>query len=121
MPRVCRNASFSFGKNRIKELRLAKGHTSLREFVRYINKSLGFRVSLGTIYLLEQHKNENPSWKVIAVLSQYFGVSADYLMGRSNTTSIEGTEHPLLDGLTLEEGESLIRSLAKIRMHRVLP
>lgn len=71
-------------KNRIRELRMAKGHESMREFVRFINGTLGFEVSTATISLLESHKRENPSWELVDCLCKYFNVTADYLMGRSD-------------------------------------
>ena len=71
-------------RNRIRELRIAKGHDSMREFVRFINGTLGYDVSVATISLLESHRRENPSWELIDCLCKYFGVTSDYLMGRSD-------------------------------------
>ena len=71
-------------RNRLRELRIARGWESMAEFTRFINSSLGFKVSLSTIHLIEIHKNENPYWQLVAVLSDYFGVTADYLMGRAD-------------------------------------
>lgn len=71
-------------RNRIKELRIAKGFNSMREFVRYINDIEEFEVSTATISLLEAHKRENPSWELVDFLCGYFGVTADYLMGRTD-------------------------------------
>lgn len=73
--------------NRIKELRIAKGHESQREFARFITNTLGYSVSNGTISLLESNKTNNPSWKLVAVLADYFNVSTDYLMGREISTN----------------------------------
>lgn len=70
-------------RNRIRELRIAKGHESMREFVRFINGTLGFDVSIATISLLESHKRENPTWELIDCLCKYFDVTSDYLMGRA--------------------------------------
>ena len=71
-------------RNRIRELRIARGHDSMREFVRFINDQLGYEVSPGTISQLENHKRENPYWELVDVLSTYFGVTSDYLMGRTD-------------------------------------
>ena len=71
-------------RNRIRELRIARGHNTISDFVFYINNQLGYDVSCGTISLLESHKRENPYWELVDVLAHYFGVTTDYLMGRTN-------------------------------------
>lgn len=73
--------------NRIKELRIAKGHESQREFAHFISTVLGYKVSNSTIHLLEANKNNNPYWRLVAVLADYFNVSADYLMGREEVSA----------------------------------
>ncbi len=81
-------------RNRIRELRVAKGFNSLREFTRFINNQLGFKVSIATISLLESHRRENPFWELIDVLANYFQVSTDYLMGRTDyNIKIKDEEH----------------------------
>lgn len=70
-------------KNRIKELRVAKGHESQREFANFITNTLGCTVSYGTINKLE-NQNGNPTWELLDVLATYFNVTTDYLMGRTN-------------------------------------
>ena len=73
--------------NRIKELRIAKGHESQREFAHFISTVLGYKVSNSTIHLLEANKNNNPYWGLVAVLADYFNVSTDYLMGRETISN----------------------------------
>lgn len=70
--------------NRLRELRIAKGHKSQSEFARFVTNQLGFKVSNSTIHLIETNKNNNPYWNLVAVLADYFGVTSDYLMGRDN-------------------------------------
>ena len=70
--------------NRLLELRTANGFTSRREFVRFINKELGFKVSIGPISNLENHKSENPNFNLVDCLARYFDVSYDYFMGKTN-------------------------------------
>lgn len=69
--------------NRVKELRVAKGHESQREFANFISNNLGCKVSYGTINKLENQVG-NPTWDLLDVLATYFGVSTDYLMGRTD-------------------------------------
>ena len=70
--------------NRIKELRLASGNESLREFVKMLNDRYGYKVSIATISIVENHRHENPHWELVDVLAKHFNVTADYLMGRTN-------------------------------------
>lgn len=70
-------------KNRIKELRVAKGHESQREFANFITNTLGCNVSYATINKLENQIG-NPTWEIVDTLAGYFGVTTDYLMGRTN-------------------------------------
>ena len=70
-------------KNRVKELRVAKGHESQREFANFITNNLGCAVSYGTINKLE-NQTGNPTWELLDVLATYFNVTTDYLMGRTN-------------------------------------
>ncbi|BAL85173.1 putative HTH DNA binding protein (plasmid) [Selenomonas ruminantium subsp. lactilytica TAM6421] len=69
--------------NRVKELRVAKGHESQREFANFVTNNLGCPVSYGTINKLE-NQNGNPTWELLDTLATYFQVSTDYLMGRTN-------------------------------------
>lgn len=69
--------------NRVKELRVAKGHDSQREFADFITKNLNCPVSYGTINKLEKQTG-NPTWELLDVLATYFGVTTDYLMGRTD-------------------------------------
>ena len=69
--------------NRIKELRVAKGHESQREFANFVSTHLGCKVSYRTINKLENQEG-NPTWELLDVLASYFQVSTDYLMGRTN-------------------------------------
>ena len=64
--------------NRIKMLREAKG-LGLREMALELKKQ-DMPLSWMTINKSEQ-PDSNPSWRTVRILSQYFGVSADYLMG----------------------------------------
>ncbi|WP_303838974.1 helix-turn-helix domain-containing protein [Selenomonas ruminantium] len=70
-------------KNRVKELRVAKGHDSQREFANFITNTLGCPVSYATISKLEK-QTANPTWEIVDTLAGYFGVTTDYLMGRTN-------------------------------------
>ncbi|SFB10610.1 helix-turn-helix domain-containing protein [Selenomonas ruminantium] len=71
-------------RNRIRELRIARGHNSLRGFAEFINTHLGYEVSASALSQLELHRRENPYWELVDVLSTYFGVTADYLMGKTD-------------------------------------
>lgn len=64
--------------NRIKMLREAKG-LGLRELAADLERQ-GYPLSWMTINKSEK-PDSNPSWKTIKILSKYFNVSADYLMG----------------------------------------
>lgn len=75
--------------NRIKELRLAQGFTSLPLFVHFVNHELGYEVSVQTMSRLEEHQTENPYWELVSLLSKYFGVTAEYLMGTSDKNLLE--------------------------------
>lgn len=75
--------------NRIKELRLAQGFTSLPLFVHFVNHELGYEISVQAMSRLEQHQTENPYWELVNVLSKYFGVTAEYLMGTSDKNLLE--------------------------------
>lgn len=70
--------------NRLFELRTSKGFTSRREFVKFLNKELGFKISIAAISNLENHKHENPTFRIVDCLARYFDVSYDYLMGKTN-------------------------------------
>lgn len=70
--------------NRIKELRIANGDGSIREFVKMLNDRYGYKVSIATISIIENHRHENPSWELVDVLAKHFNVTTDYLMGRTN-------------------------------------
>ena len=70
--------------NRIKELRIANGDGSIREFVKMLNDRYGYKVSIATISIIENHRHENPSWELVDVLANHFNVTTDYLMGRTN-------------------------------------
>ena len=70
-------------KSRLKELRLAKGHESQREFARFVTSTLGHKCSYGTINAIEKQTG-NPSWDLLDILATYFSVSTDYLMGRTD-------------------------------------
>lgn len=70
--------------NRIKMLREAKG-LGLRELATDLEKR-GTPLSWMTINKSEK-SDSNPSWKTIRILSDYFGVSADYLMGTDITVA----------------------------------
>ncbi len=73
-------------RNRLRELRFAKGWESMAEFTRMINQAYDMNISVSTIHLIETHKNENPTWQTIAALADYFDISVDYLMGRSDVS-----------------------------------
>ena len=80
--------------NRIKMLREAKG-LGLRELAADL-ESHGTPLSWMTINKCER-ADSNPSWKSIRILSDYFGVSADYLMGTDMTVAAhneKGTSLP---------------------------
>ena len=66
--------------NRIKELREKKGFTSIREFTHFINDQLHYDVSVATMVLLEKDKTD-PQYNLVKTLTNYFGVSIEYMMG----------------------------------------
>ena len=70
-------------KNRVKELRIAKGYTSQREFANFVTNKLRYPISCSTINKLENQIG-NPSWELLDVLATYFNVTVDYLMGRTD-------------------------------------
>ncbi len=79
-------------RNRLRELRIAKGWDSMAEFCRFVNNQLGYKVSLSNMSTLETHKHENPYWQLVVVLAKYYGVSTDYLMGISDVNYKEKKE-----------------------------
>lgn len=89
--------------NRVRELRIARGHESLREFARFVSNTLGYSVSASTLSLIENNKNLNPSWGLISTLADYFMVSSDYLMGKedvkSNTKTLTAIEQVALESI----------------------
>ena len=76
--------------NRVKELRVARGHESQREFADFITKQRGCPVSYGTINKLE-NQTGNPTYELLDALARYFGVSIDYMMGRIDKNYTEDT------------------------------
>ena len=67
--------------NRLKELRMHKLIESQRELAIQVNKKYGGNaISYGTIATLERGEG-NPRWKTILMLSDFFGVTPQYLMG----------------------------------------
>lgn len=105
--------------NRLKELRIAKGFDSMRGFTNFISRELDFPVSYGFISQFENHIKENPSWRLIDVLCDYFEVSADYLMGKSDVNHYDRPVEPVtkitevksdfarIQLLTVDEGNKL--------------
>ena len=69
-----------FGK-RLKELRLAKELTQ-----KQLGESLGLSERGIQNYELEVRK---PSYDAIIVIADYFGVSVDYLLGRTDNPTIQ--------------------------------
>lgn len=67
--------------NKLKELRMHKLIESQRELAIQINKKYGGNaISYATIATLERGEG-NPRWKTILMLSDFFGVTPQYLMG----------------------------------------
>lgn len=67
--------------NRLKELRMHKLIESQRGLAIQINRKYGENaISYGTIATLERGEG-NPRWKTILMLSEFFDVTPQYLMG----------------------------------------
>lgn len=76
--------------NRFKQLRIAKGLDSQRELADVIAKQYGIPMGFATISRLESGENDNPKYKTIAALAQFFNVSVEYLMGDSDDPHGDG-------------------------------
>ena len=71
-------------ETRLKELRLHKCIESQRELAKQISKKYGYKgegdiISYGAIAQLEKGK-ANPRWDTLVILSDFFGVTPQYLM-----------------------------------------
>ena len=68
-------------QTKLKELRMHRLIESQRELAIQINKKYGGNtISYATIATLER-ENGNPRWKTILILSDFFSVTPQYLMG----------------------------------------
>lgn len=69
--------------NNVKHLREAQG-LSIRELAEYIG------ISYPQISIIEQ--GGSPRWSTVAALADFFKVSTDYLMGRTNESVVPQSE-----------------------------
>ena len=77
--------------DKIKELADKQGIS-----INVLEEKLGYGTN--TLYLL---KRSNPSSKVLKEIADYFGVSADYLLGRTDNPKIADDQNdPAVDNLT---------------------
>ena len=68
-------------QTKLKELRMHKLIESQRELAIQIDKKYGSgAISYATISAIERNK-ANPKWSTILLLSDFFGVTPQYLMG----------------------------------------
>lgn len=86
MPKKNLVISYDFRRCRLQQLRLAKNIPSQRALVKAI-KAAGYEVSHPVIQRMEKGEIRNVGWDAVYALSEFFGVSADYLMGRDNYVS----------------------------------
>lgn len=78
--------------NRIKELREAKGKTLAQ-----MSDEIGVTDNNISRY---EHDLRNPKLKTLCTIADYFGVSLDYLLGRTNERYVN-KKAPLLEQRTL--------------------
>lgn len=70
--------------NRVKQMRVAKGIDSQRELADIMTKLRHAPMTFATISRLESGETDNPKYKTIKALADFFGVSVEYLMGDSD-------------------------------------
>lgn len=76
--------------NRIKQLRVAKGIDSLRDLSYIITTQYGFPLGFANLGRIESGRNDNPKYKTLAALANFFDVSIEYLMGDSDDPHGDG-------------------------------
>lgn len=70
--------------NRVKILRVTKGINSQRELARHLSSFAGRPISFSLIARMESYDAKNVGWQNVVDIADYFGVTVDYLMGRSD-------------------------------------
>ena len=68
-------------KNRLRELRIANGFTSMQALCDHMRDVMGYKISKSVIEKLERHEKEDAQMQAVIALAECFGVSCDYLMG----------------------------------------
>ena len=80
--------------NRLRQLQIAKGIDSQRELANIITKQYGTPLTYVTISRIEAGYNENPKFRTLYALAQFFDVSIEYLMGYSDDRHGDGRSKP---------------------------
>lgn len=94
--------------NRLKQLRESAGITSLRGFEATM-KEHGVNVTYSTLQRFE-NGTSNPTWELVHGLARFFGVSADYLMGTENVTTVAAHSE---DAKIPPEAQLLVKNFTK--------
>ncbi|HFU3962217.1 TPA: helix-turn-helix domain-containing protein [Streptococcus suis] len=87
--------------DKIKELADKQGIS-----INTLEEKLGYGTN--TLYRL---KRSNPSSKVLKEIADYFGVSADYLLGRTDNPRIASDETAIIDGQVVDLREAAAHTM----------
>lgn len=109
--KMIKNKNQNKSKNRLKELRIAKGFSQKKFYEEIILEKLGLDITLRTYQNWENPENEIKS-KPALLLAEYFNVNVEYLLGESvyknqieQILSIQGKD--LGNGITAISQEDL--------------
>ena len=87
--------------DRIKELRLKKGY-NMRQMATALNLPY-------TTYVNYEKGEREPNSETIVLMSKYFGVTSDYILGRDDTTT---QKKPVSDSSEADLEEKMVKQLA---------
>ena len=87
--------------DRIKELRLKKGY-NMRQMATALNLPY-------TTYVNYEKGEREPNSETIVLMSKYFGVTSDYILGREDTTT---QKKPVSDNSEADLVEKIVKQLA---------
>lgn len=87
--------------DRIKELRLKKGY-NMRQMATALNLPY-------TTYVNYEKGEREPNSETIVLMSKYFGVTSDYILGRDDTTT---PKKPVSDSSEADLEEKMVKQLA---------